>query len=243
MYPTLPVGPFALPTSPFLTIIAAVVGLEIMGRYGRRAKLSPDDLWNVGLAALLGGLIVARLWNVVRFWAVYSEEPNLIISLRPSGFEVVPGVIFGLLAAMAFMIWRRMEPIPVIACALIGIVAGAVITSVAGYLAGTTSGIENLASWYLNPLDPYTHPAGLYRAAGMFVLLFWLLIWTTPLRPVHAIGWSLLGFGVVRLVADGFIANAETIGSLRVSQVVGMGIAITGCLVLGRNQQHTAAQN
>lgn len=234
MYPILPVGPFALPTGPFLTILAAVVGLEIMGRYGRRAELSPDDLWNVGLAALVGGLIVARFWNVVQFWEIYKAEPNLVISLRPSGFEFVPGIIFGLIASLSYMIWRRMEPLPVIAASLIGVVAGAAITSVAGYLTGEVTGVANDVSWSFNPLNPDNHPVALYRAAGMLILLFGLLIWTTPARPVQAIGYALLGMGLVLLAVDGFLADAATIGMFRVSQVVGMLIAVLGCLLLAR---------
>lgn len=241
MYPTLPIGPLALPTGPLLTILAAVIGLEIMGRYGRRAKLSPDDLWNVGLVALLGGLIVARFWNVVQFWAIYRDEPNLIISLRPSGFEVVPGIIVGLIAAYAFMIWRRLDPGPVVASALVGLVAGAVITGVSGYLTGDVAGVANDASWYLNPLDPNTHPAGLYQAAGMLILLFGLFIWTAPDRPWQAIAVTLLGIGLVRLVADGFVADVATIvvgqlGALRVSQVVGLVVAIGACFLLARGE-------
>ena len=234
MYPTLPVGPLALPTGPLLTILAAVLGLEIMSRYGRRAQISPDDLWNVGMVALVGGLIVARLWNVVQFWEIYRTEPNLIISLRPSGFEVVPGIIFGLIGAYAHMIWRRLDPLPVIASALAGTVAGSVIMGVAGFLTGEVAGIANDASWYLNPLDPNTHPAGLYQAAGMLLLFLVLLVWTSPVRPLQAIGGALLGMGIVRLVADGFVADGVTIGSLRVSQLVALIVAIGACLLLSK---------
>lgn len=242
MYPTLPIGPLALPTAPFLTIMAAVVGLEIMSRYGRRARISADDLWNVGLITMLVGLIVSRLWNVVRLWAIYSEEPHLIISLRPSGFEIVPGVIAGLIAGYGFMLWRRLPPTPVIASALVGIVAGSVVTGAAGYLAGTVAGVPNEASWYLNPLDPNTHPAGLYQAAGMLLLFVVLLIWSTPVQPWQAVGGALLGLGIVRLVADGFVADAAVVGSLRISQLVALGLAIGGCLLLARASARKGTQ-
>ena len=57
---------------------------------GRRLGLRPDDLWNTGLIALLAGFIVARVWNVFQFWYVYSAEPLLLFSLRPSGFAFWP---------------------------------------------------------------------------------------------------------------------------------------------------------
>jgi prolipoprotein diacylglyceryltransferase len=91
MYQALPFGPVTLPTGPLLAMLAVFLGLETAGRFGRRLGLRTDDVWNTGLLAVLAGLIVARLWNVFQFWYVYTAEPLLIVSLRPSGFALWPG--------------------------------------------------------------------------------------------------------------------------------------------------------
>ncbi len=93
MYPSLPFGPLSLPTGPVLALIAFWVALETAARFGKGLGLHSDDVWNVGLAALLTGLIVARLWNVFQFREVYFAEPFLVFSLRPSGFVWPPGII------------------------------------------------------------------------------------------------------------------------------------------------------
>lgn len=243
MYPTIPVGPLALPTGPFLSIIAAVTALEVMVRYGRRAKLSADELWNVGLVALLTGLVVARLWNVLRFWDIYVADPLLIVSFRPSGFVLLPGLVGGLLAGYVFTLYRSLPAAPVIASAAVGVVAGSVIQSVSGYLTGTIAGLPSGGYPLLNPLDPPTHPAGLYRAVGMLLVLGSLLIWTTPMRPLFASSVALLGSGLVRLVADGFVADVPTLGALRISQLLALLASLVACLLLARASQAARATN
>ncbi|MEM7126335.1 MAG: prolipoprotein diacylglyceryl transferase family protein [Chloroflexota bacterium] len=234
MYPTIPVGPLALPTGPFLTIIAAVIGLEMMGRYGRRDGHSVDALWNVGLVALLTGLVVARLWNVSRFWEIYLADPLLIVSIRPGGFVLLPGIIGGLIGGYFFMIYRALEPGPVVASAMVGLVAGSVIQGISGYLTGEILGISNGGPALLNPLDPLTQPAGLYRAVGMLLLLAFLWIGTSARRPLHTLAVSLLGYGLIRLIADGFVANSQTIAGVRISQLLALVGALVACVLLSQ---------
>ena len=234
MFPTIPVGPLALPTGPFLSLIAAVIGLEMMGRYGRREKLSADALWNVGLVTLLSGLIVARLWNVMRFGEIYLAEPLLIVSFRPSGFVLVPGIVGGLIGGYLFMLYRRMDPGPVAAAAAIGLVAGAVVQGLSGYLTRSVMGVANGGPAFLNPLDPSTHPVGIYRSLGMLLVLGFLWVGTSTNRPLHTLAASLLGYSLVRLIADGFLADVPAVGSVRVSQLFALGGALVACLILAR---------
>lgn len=235
MYPTIPVGPLALPTGPVLAMLAAVFGLEMMGRYGRRHQLSADELWNVGLVTLLVGLAGARIWNVFQFWDIYREEPWLVVSMRPSGFVLMPGIIIGLMAGFLFISYKALEPGPVVASAFIGIVAGSILIDVSRFLTGEVAGVINQTGWSLNPLDPAIHPAALYRAGGMLILLTLLWIWSSPSQPAQTIGKALLGIGVVRLIADGFISDAPTVGGFRVSQLLALALAVGACLLLARS--------
>ena len=80
--------------------------LEIGGRFGRWLQLHRSEVWNVGLIGLAAGLIAARLWNVFQFWHIYRVEPTLIISLRPSGFALWPGIVAAVIAGCVY-IWRK----------------------------------------------------------------------------------------------------------------------------------------
>src|SRR5690606_17522312 len=141
MYQALPFGPVTLPTGPIFAMLAVFLGLETAGRFGRRLGLRSDDVWNTGLLALLAGLVVARLWNVVQFWYVYSAEPTLIVSLRPSGFSLWPGLIAAAIAAYAYMLRHALSPRKIAASFAVGFLMAAGILAVSDYLTGAIQGL------------------------------------------------------------------------------------------------------
>ncbi len=232
MYPSLPFGPLSLPTTPIMAILAAMVGLELASRYGRRLGLAADDVWNAGLLALLAGLIVARLWNVVQFWTIYADEPRLIISLRPSGYAFWPGVVGGLVAGYGYLLWRALDPLPMAAAFSVGGLGMAAILSVSAYLTGGVLGTPSDAAWALPYYRETLHPVGLYRAAGFGIALAWIWMMGDVTRPGRVVLQVILGYSVVRLVADAFVAEAALMGSLRTSQMIAFAVALASSLAL-----------
>ena len=242
MYPTLPFGPLSFPTGPILTLIAVMVGLDVAGRYGRKLGLSPDDIWNTGLIAFAAGLIVARLWNVAQFADIYRSEPNLILSLRPSGFALWPGVVAALLAGYAYLVYRAMDPAKVGGALAIGALAGGSIMAVSGYLTGGILGLPSAAPWALNYFGVPRHPAGLYMALGMAALTMLLWYLGDPARPGRTMLWAILGYSLLRLFVDGFRDWMELAGPFRISQIIALLVAL-GCVVLlARGSESASAQ-
>jgi phosphatidylglycerol:prolipoprotein diacylglycerol transferase len=140
MYPTLPFGPLALPTAPLVIMLAAMFGLEIAARYGRRLGLAADDVWNTGLLALVAGLGVARLWNVIQLWPIYRDEPALILSLRPSGFAPLPGILAALIAGYANLLRRALDPLRMVTAIAVGAVAAEILLNAGAFLTGAVVG-------------------------------------------------------------------------------------------------------
>lgn len=234
MYPALPFGPFTLPTAPFLALIAVIVGLEVAGRFGRRLGVHPDDVWNTGLIALLAGLIVARLWNVIQLNTVYLQEPLLIFSLRPSGFALWPGLIAALIAGYANLIRRQLEPLSMVAVYSIGLLAASTITGISSYLTAAVVGLPSDLPWALTYFDATVHPVGLYRALGSLVVLVWLWLTDDGRQPGRTVLKVLFGYSLVRLISDAFVAEAATLGELRTTQVIALAVAVVSALLLAR---------
>jgi phosphatidylglycerol:prolipoprotein diacylglycerol transferase len=234
MYATLALGPLSLPTGPILAMLAAVLALEIAGRAGRHWGLHADDVWNTGLLALVAGMIVARLWTIIQFWPVYQDEPLLIVSLRPSGFALWPGIIAATVAAFAWMVRRALDPVRVGAALAIGLVAGAVVINVSLFLTGAVVGQPSTAPWAMRNFAEMVHPVGLYRALGLLVLL--LILWVTmdARRPVRTIWLAILGYALVHLVADAFIRDATLLAAFHQSQVIALAVAVAAALALAR---------
>src|SRR5262245_61863426 len=235
MYPTLPFGPLSLPTAPFMLLLSVVIGLEMAGRYGRRLGLAVDDVWNTGLLALLAGLVVARLWNVIQFWPVYWDEPTLILSLRPSGFVLLPGVLAALIAGYANLVRRALDPVRVLAAFCVGAVAGGIMTSVGAYLTGALVGTPSAMPWALAYFGEARHPVALYQAFGLWLLFIALWLGTDRERPGRTVWLAGLGYSLIRLVTDAFVDQPSLIGAFRTGQVVALAAALVFSLLLARS--------
>lgn len=241
MYPSLPFGPLSLPTTPVFAIIAFWIALETAARFGKRLRLNGDDVWNLGLIALLAGLIVARLWNVIQFWDVYMHEPTLILSLRPSGFVWLPGAIAAIVVAYAWMLRKAMDPVRVLAALSVGAVAAASVLNVSAHLTGGVVGTPStgpMAVWYFGQ---QVHPVGIYRAAAFIVVLVILWLTQAPARPLRTVWLVGLGFSLVHLTLDAFMAEAQLLGPFRQSQVLGFVGALLFSLLLAREADAAAS--
>lgn len=240
MYSTLTLGSIALPTAPIFALLAWLTGLEVAGRFGKQLNLDLNDIWNTGLIAIIGGSIVARLWNVARFWPVYSSEPLLIFSLRPSGFDLFPGLIAALIAAYAYLLYKALDPLSMVAAASVGSIATMLLLAISNFLTGEIVGIATHQPWATNYFGESVHPAGLYRGLGFLVLLFVLPMLSKRIigskkRTAETIILSIiLGCALVRLIADGFVRNTEVVAGLRISQIIALLVALVATWFLAQ---------
>jgi phosphatidylglycerol:prolipoprotein diacylglycerol transferase len=234
MYPALPLGPITLPTAPIFALLAVYLGLETAGRVGRRLGLRPDDLWNTGLIALLAGFIVARVWNVFQFWYVYSAEPLLLFSLRPSGFAFWPGVAAAVAAAYGYLLRYALHPTRVVAAFAAGALMAASALAVSDYLTGAIVGLPSDLPWARPYFGEMRHPAALYRAVGFGVSGVWVWLGVRAATPGRTVGHALLAASLVILLADAYVADSAVVAGLRSSQLGGLGgaLAASGWLAL-----------
>lgn len=237
MYPTVPFGPLSLPTAPLVALFAITLGLEIAGRYGRRLGLATDDVWNAGLIAVLSGLIGARLWNVVEFWSIYTQEPTLLLSIRPSGFVFWPGVIVALVAGYLFLLRKALDPVRVVAAFAVGMVAAGIVLAIGAFLTGTLLGTLSEGPWALPYFDERRHPVGLYQAAGLWLLFTLLWLRRDRYHPGRTVLLAALGYALMRLVTDAFVEGGAAVGGLRVSQIGALLAALLLIGLLTRNQK------
>ena len=249
MYPSLPLGPLSLPTAQILAIVAAWFGLSVMARVGRRLQLDPDMIWNVGTIALAVGVIVARLSHAVQFWDVYRAEPLLLVSIRPGGLMLWPGVVGALAAAYLYLIRMEVDPRPVGVATVFGLLGGGVVLEISNFLTGAVVGTTGVPpgglSWVfgwmgssydavLSQPAAVRHPVALYRATGMMLIVGGFLLWGKWARPGRLAGQAVLALALLRLFTDGFAADTRLLGSLRLSQVLALIAALGLAFVLAQ---------
>lgn len=247
MFPSLPLGPLSLPTAQILALVAAWFGLSFMAQVGRRLHLDADMVWNLGTIGLAAGVIVARLAHAVQFWEVYRAEPLLLVSLRPGGLLLWPGVIGAVVAGYIYLIREGANPKPVAVAAIFGLLAGGAVLEISNFLTGAVVGTVSEpgdALWQGLALfggasdmaasggNVIRHPVALYRAIGMMAAVGGFLLWGNWNRPFRLAGQAVLAYALLRLGADGFAADMRLLGSVRITQVAALFLALGAAVVL-----------
>jgi phosphatidylglycerol:prolipoprotein diacylglycerol transferase len=234
MYPALPFGPVTIPTGPLVALVAVTIGLEVAGRFGRRLHLAIDDVWNTGLLATLATVIVARLWNVIQFWGAYSAEPWLILSLRPSGFVWNAGLTAGIIVAYLYLLRRALPPLPITAALASGVLTAIAIFTAGAYLTGNLVGLPSTLPWALPYFGVLRHPVAFYYAVGFVLLLGTGGLLMQRVSVGRLLLLWLLGSGLLLLWLAAYEEGSRTFLSLRVNQLLGLGLALVACLGLAR---------
>src|SRR5947209_19110757 len=99
MFPRLfHIGNFGIPTYGVMAAIGLIAGLAVVVRGARQQGIDPEKSWNLGLVAIISGLIGAKILMVINDWHSFGHW-NVIFSLS---FVQAAGVFYGgLLLAIA----------------------------------------------------------------------------------------------------------------------------------------------
>lgn len=193
MHPRLWTTPyFTLHTFGVLLALAFLVALWWVVRAARRDGLRPDLLMSLGVWAIVGGILGAKLLLVLRTLPEYLAQPSELLSLA---FIETAGDFYGgfLGALVACVIYFRLHPeLPAWRAADLcapAIALGQAIGRVGCFMAGDDYGSPTNVPWavtYTNPvarrvggapLDVPVHPVQIYESLvcfALFLFLWWL---------------------------------------------------------------------
>jgi len=193
MHPRLWVTPyFTLHTFGVLLALAFLVALWWVVRAARRDRLRPDLLMSLGIWAIVGGILGAKLLLVLRTLPEYLAQPSELLSLA---FVETAGDFYGgflgALVACAIYFWIHPE-LPAWRAADLcapAIALGQAIGRVGCFMAGDDYGSPTNVPWSVTftapdaarvggaPLGVPVHPVQLYESLvcfALFLFLWWL---------------------------------------------------------------------
>ncbi len=235
-----------------LSFLAAgwVMQLEL-----RRRKLNEEYAADVVVAAVIGGIIGARLWYVA-----LTGDPHALFSR--SGLVWYGGFIGGLVAVLGWGWWKRVPARFTFELTAPALALGHGLGRVGCFLVQDDYGMPTTLPWgmrFPHGLPPTTaadlsrwgvavpagtppgevlavHPTQLYEVVAL-LFMFWLL-WRLR-RHHHALGWLfgvyLVAVGIERFLVEFLRAKDDRmLGPFTLAQAASVAAALCGALLLWR---------
>jgi phosphatidylglycerol:prolipoprotein diacylglycerol transferase len=250
------IGSFEVTGFGILMMLGFVVGGWLVSLELRRQKWNEEYGADMIVAAVVGGIVGAKLWYVA-----LTGDPGALFS---RGGLVWYGGFLGGVLAVAWNGWRRKVPVRITAhLAAPAMAAAYAVGRVGCFVVGDDYGVPtdlpwgvkfpqglppttagNLSAMFKVPIaegvDPTTvlavHPTQLYTVAVMLVVFMLLWRWRLSDRPQ---GWLfgafLVSMGIERFLVEMLRAKDDRLlGAFTLAQATSIPIAIVGFMVMAR---------
>jgi len=236
------IGPLLLTWHGVFTAIGIGAAVMIAAYFARRRGILEDDVYNIALVAIPGGIIGARLLFVIENWSSFSGDIGAMFSVNEGGISVYGGLIGGALAGWAFAWWRKYRMRAISDAAAFGMLAGQAIGRIGDYINGEHLTKNSDLPWafcYTHPdtlQDPICGPGqlgnhGVHPVAGLYeplllIALFGLLLVLMPrIKKDGYLFWiNVGGYALIRFFTSFLRINEAEAGPLTVPQWIALGM-------------------
>jgi phosphatidylglycerol:prolipoprotein diacylglycerol transferase len=243
MFPILQLGPLALQVPGFVLLVSVWLGLSLAEKNAPQHQVNPAYLYNLSFAALIGGILGARLIYAARYPAAFIASPTGLFSLNPGLLDPWGGLAAALIVALVYgqrrkmPFWSTLDALtPGLALFLIGL-------ALANLASGKGYGIPTELPWGIPLWGKLRHPTQVYEALAYTVILtaFWPQRgWLNATLPGHTCLRFLATSAGVRLFLEAWHGDSKAIiFGLRAAQVIAWLVLLAALIGLYRLSKPT----
>ena len=245
MHPTLfSIGNLNIPTYTVLLDLGLILGLLLTYFEGKRHLDRGTLALDLGLWAVIGGILGGRIAYVLANWSAFSEEWVSVFRIWEGGLSFHGAVLGGLLVMVLFTYWGQRDERPASFWQLAdlltpGLALGIIFGWAACLMGGCAYGALGEGFGYAILPDLYGVEASRFatQAVGIgYALLLFLGVWLLRRR------WPFAGTGFLLYVLLYFTGQffleftrgdeAIYLGSLRLAQVLDLALALAAAVTL-----------
>lgn len=239
MLPEIQIGPLSLKTFGLAFGLAFVACGAVVARRLREIGKPVDWAYEIIFAALIGGIVGARLYWIVDNWD--KAQGDLLGSIfSGSGLTWFGGALGGALAVLAWARWRNWLGLQLLDTAAPALAIGYAIGRVGCQVSGDGDyGKLTDMPWGMAypdgvvPTDEKVHPTPIFEtlAMGLVALLLWHL--RDALRPGALFALYLLLAGLERFLIEFLRRNDAVLLGLTEAQLISLVMLGAGAIWLG----------
>jgi phosphatidylglycerol:prolipoprotein diacylglycerol transferase len=232
--PELDIGPITLQTFGLMLGLGFVVAGLAAGKFLKEIGKPVDWAYEMVFAALVGGIVGARLWWVVENWSQASDD-ILGNVFSGSGLVFFGGALGGAIAVIIWAWWRNWLTWQMCDVAAVPLAAAYAIGRIGCQLAGDGDyGIPWDGPWAMAypdgtvPTTEKVHPTPVYETIVMGVVALLLWRWRHRWRPGTLFALWLVLAGVERFLIEFIRRNDEVFAGLTQPQLISIGMVVAG---------------
>lgn len=238
MIPSIELGPLTIQTFGLCVAIAFLCSGAVLMRRFRELGWDPDFAYEATGAALIGGIVGARLWWALGDPSALADDPAGRL-FGGSGLTWYGGAIGGTLSVWAWAYWRQLALWEMAGAAVPALALGYALGRVGCQVSGDGDyGIPSDVPWAMAypkgevPTTVAVHPTPIYETVwmGLVALMLWQLRDRVPAKVLVAI--YLLSAGLERFVIEFWRRNPSVDGTITVAQITALVSIAAGALVL-----------
>ncbi|MBI5302056.1 MAG: prolipoprotein diacylglyceryl transferase [Chloroflexi bacterium] len=263
-------GSFPIYWYGIVIVLGALAGAYIASIEAKRRGIDPDHVWNALLAALILGVIGARLYHVISSptgtnigFDYYLQNPIEILNFRSGGLGIYGAVAGGILGIYLYARYTKINFLQLVDLAMPGLALGQAIgrwgnffnQELYGYPTDLAWGIKIDAAHRLpifSDLDKYPvdttrfHPTFLYESLLMIAVTIALVVivrrWQNAKLGDMLLLWGMF-YGVVRFLTEFQRPDAWLISGVATAQIIGMiMVVVCGVMLIYRHTGPSKAE-
>ncbi|MBO9531388.1 MAG: prolipoprotein diacylglyceryl transferase [Solirubrobacteraceae bacterium] len=239
MIPSIDLGPLTIQTFGLCVAIAFLCAGAVLMRRFRELGWDPDWAYEGTGAALVGGIVGARLWWALTDLSAVGDDPFGRI-FGGSGLTWYGGAIGGTLAVWLWAKWRKLPLWDMAGAAVPALALGYALGRVGCQISGDGDyGIPSDVPWAMAypegvvPTTQEVHPTPIYETLwiGLVALMLWQL--RDRIGPKRLVAIYLIASGIERFVVEFWRRNEAVDGTITLAQITAIVSILFGVAVVG----------
>lgn len=251
MQPEIDLGPLSLKTFGLMFALGFLAAGAVIARRFKELDKPVDWAYEMTFAALLGGIVGARVYYLAQHWSDVSDD-LLGNIFSGSGLVWYGGAIGGALAVFAWAWWRGFLTLVLLDVASVPLALGYAIGRIGCQLSGDGDyGKASDLPWAMSypdgtvPTNEEVHPSPVYETLAMGLVAWLLWQWRDRFRPGVLFALYLALAGLERFLVEFVRRNDETVAGLTTPQLESLAMMLAGfawIAVVSRRPGGLAAQ-
>lgn len=223
-----------------------LVGGWLVLKESKRFNISTDFMLNLILLLVVFGILGARIYYVIFNFSYYSQHIDEIIKIWEGGLAIHGGMIAGLICILIYTKKHKINTLRMLDIIAVGLIIGQAFGRWGNFFNGEAHGVatslEFLHSLHLPQFiidgmhiyGTYYHPTFLYES--LWCVLGFILMLILRRRKFWKIGYTtslyFIWYGIGRFFIEGLRTDSLMLGSLRMAQLVSIGMIIVGLILI-----------